>query len=117
MKKIVAILALVVVGYSANAQSPTNEIQQALVNGCNDGTNARGKQPFGNAYYSIMNNGSISAEYKDAYNEAYTRCFGGGKYYWKKDVLVYEPPKDIKDSSIKPGIYTFKTYLGALKKQ
>ncbi|MEM8848284.1 MAG: hypothetical protein AAGD17_14385 [Bacteroidota bacterium] len=104
-------------GFSVNAQKNSGfNSEQALVNGCSDGTNAQGKQPFGNSYQSIMNNPSISSAYKDAYNEAYSRCFSGGKYYWKKGELVYKAPKNSKDKTVKPGIYGFKTYLGGLKK-
>ncbi|MFK7812569.1 MAG: hypothetical protein AB8B59_08750 [Maribacter sp.] len=100
----------------ANSQSSAAQINMALVNGCNDSKRVIGGQTFGNTYYSIINNNSIKADYKDAYREAYTRCHAGGKYYWKKDKLVYEGPKFKKDKSIKAGIYSFKTYLGALKK-
>jgi hypothetical protein len=101
-RKFVLVVIAICVGYLG--QSQTN-VEQALVNGCNDGTNARGGQIFGSTYYSVMNNPSISSEYKDAYQEAYTRCYSGGKFYWKKGVLVYEPPKNPKDQTIKPGIY------------
>ncbi len=100
---------------SAQTDSTFN-VEQALINGCNDGKNARGGEPFTSTYYSIMNNPSISDEYKDAYNEGYTRCYAGGNFYWSKGELVYEPPKNDKDTTIKPGVYDWKTYFGGLKK-
>ncbi|MFS4418615.1 hypothetical protein [Maribacter sp. 2307ULW6-5] len=68
-----------------NAQDSSSfNVNQALMNGCTDGTRNQGKQFAGSAYNSIMYNGSLSAEYKEAWLRGYSSCYSGGKYYWKK---------------------------------
>lgn len=110
MKKLMLILFILSFGFHGIAQRNNNEGDQGLINGCRD-AKAQSSSINWNTYYSIMNNHSISSEYKASYDQGWTKCLQSSGYYThKKGKVVFVTPKTDYGKGPKPGkpwVYQF----------
>lgn len=89
MKAKILFLSLLFLGLVGFSQSQESLINAAGINGCND---ARTPGVTMQTYYSVMQNPSISRQYKEAYDLGWTRCKGSSSWVVdsKLGKLVYQ---------------------------
>lgn len=84
MKKIKLVICFILISFGAVAQkqaqvdqTPEQLFAMGLRNGCSDSQKVVDGQPFNNAYYSIVNNYSISESYRNGYRDGWISCRKG----------------------------------------
>lgn len=94
MKKLFCLLLFAALGLTGYAQNGS-------VNGCTDARRSNGNW---STYWTIMNNPSISSEYKAAYEEGWRKCLSSSNWKIKNGKLVYEGEPDYGSPTYpKPG--------------